>query len=261
MVKKNTSAAVAEETDLVDPHYIAIKGARTNNLRNVDLKIPKNKLVVVTGVSGSGKSSITMDTLYAEGQRRYVESLSSYARQFLGRMKKPDVDYIRGICPAIAIEQRVTTGNARSTVGSMTEVYDFLRLLYNSRCIVGNSSVGIRECSFLGVPAVNIGTRQQGRDRGRNVIDVAHDRAEIGAAMAQHFSNGRYGRDPLYGNGNAGVRIADVLATAVAQPPRILTHLGHVVYQVGQCHQVAGGGDLNRCGTVRKALAERTVTV
>lgn len=119
-----------QDTDLVDLDHITIKGARTNNLRNVDLRIPKNKLVVVTGVSGSGKSSITMDTLYAEGQRRYVESLSSYARQFLGRMKKPDVDYIRGICPAIAIEQRVTTGNARSTVGSMTEVYEFLRLLY-----------------------------------------------------------------------------------------------------------------------------------
>ena len=116
--------------DLVDPNHIVIKGARTNNLRNVDLSIPKNQLIVVTGVSGSGKSSITMDTLYAEGQRRYVESLSSYARQFLGRMKKPDVDYIRGICPAIAIEQRVTTGNARSTVGSMTEVYEFLRLLF-----------------------------------------------------------------------------------------------------------------------------------
>jgi len=130
MAKKNASTSLTEETDLVDPNFISIKGARTNNLRNVDLKIPKNKLVVVTGVSGSGKSSITMDTLYAEGQRRYVESLSSYARQFLGRMKKPDVDYIRGICPAIAIEQRVTTGNARSTVGSMTEVYDFLRLLY-----------------------------------------------------------------------------------------------------------------------------------
>lgn len=116
--------------DVVDTRHIVIKGARTNNLRNVDLRIPKNQLVVVTGVSGSGKSSITMDTLYAEGQRRYVESLSSYARQFLGRMKKPDVDYIRGICPAIAIEQRVTTGNTRSTVGSMTEVYEFLRLLY-----------------------------------------------------------------------------------------------------------------------------------
>jgi excinuclease ABC subunit A len=133
MAKKanNTPQTTPSVTDdLVDTRHITIKGARTNNLRNVDLKIPKNKLVVVTGVSGSGKSSITMDTLYAEGQRRYVESLSSYARQFLGRMKKPDVDYIRGICPAIAIEQRVTTGNARSTVGSMTEIYDFLRLLY-----------------------------------------------------------------------------------------------------------------------------------
>jgi excinuclease ABC subunit A len=109
---------------------VFIKGARANNLKNVDLTIPKNQLVVVTGVSGSGKSSITMDTLFAEGQRRYVESLSSYARQFLMRMKKPDVDYIRGICPAIAIEQKTTTANARSTVGTLTEIYDFLRLLY-----------------------------------------------------------------------------------------------------------------------------------
>ncbi len=132
MAKTKTTQTVTLEntTDVVDTAHIVIKGARTNNLRNVDLKIPKNKLVVVTGVSGSGKSSITMDTLYAEGQRRYVESLSSYARQFLGRMKKPDVDYIRGICPAIAIEQRVTTGNTRSTVGSMTEVYEFLRLFF-----------------------------------------------------------------------------------------------------------------------------------
>jgi excinuclease ABC subunit A len=114
-----------------DPHdYILIKGARTHNLRNVDVAIPRNKLVVVTGLSGSGKSSLTMDTLYAEGQRRYVESLSSYARQFLTRMNKPDVDYIKGIAPAIAIEQRVTTGNNRSTVGTMTEIYDYLRLLY-----------------------------------------------------------------------------------------------------------------------------------
>ncbi|OAV46008.1 excinuclease ABC subunit A [Lewinella sp. 4G2] len=109
---------------------VYIKGARANNLKNVDLVIPKNQLVVVTGVSGSGKSSITMDTLFAEGQRRYVESLSSYARQFLMRMKKPEVDYIKGICPAIAIEQKTTTANARSTVGTLTEIYDFLRLLY-----------------------------------------------------------------------------------------------------------------------------------
>ncbi|MEL6123454.1 MAG: excinuclease ABC subunit A, partial [Bacteroidota bacterium] len=97
---------------------IHIKGANTNNLRDVELKIPKNQLVVVTGVSGSGKSSLVMDTLYAEGQRRYVESMSSYARQFLGRMKKPEVDFIKGISPAIAIEQKVTSSNARSTVGS-----------------------------------------------------------------------------------------------------------------------------------------------
>jgi excinuclease ABC subunit A len=121
---KNTEGVVMNE------NVIFIKGARANNLKNIDLKIPKNKLVVVTGVSGSGKSSITMDTLFAEGQRRYVESLSSYARQFLMRMKKPDVDYIKGICPAIAIEQKVSSGNNRSTVGSMTEVYDFLRLLF-----------------------------------------------------------------------------------------------------------------------------------
>lgn len=109
---------------------IFIKGAKSNNLKNVSLSIPRNKLVVVTGVSGSGKSSITMDTLFAEGQRRYVESLSSYARQFLMRMKKPEVDYIKGICPAIAIEQKVSTSNARSTVGTLTEVYDYLRILY-----------------------------------------------------------------------------------------------------------------------------------
>src|SRR5688572_4372044 len=109
---------------------IEIIGARSNNLKNVNVTIPKYKLVVVTGLSGSGKSSLIMDTLYAEGQRRYVESLSSYARQFLNRMKKPDVDHIRGICPAIAIEQRVSGGNARSTVGSMTEIYDYLRLLF-----------------------------------------------------------------------------------------------------------------------------------
>lgn len=109
---------------------IQIKGARTNNLQNVDLSLPKNQLIVVTGVSGSGKSSLIMDTLYAEGQRRYVESLSSYARQFLNRMKKPDVDYISGISPAIAIEQKVSSGNARSTVGTLTEIYDYLRLLF-----------------------------------------------------------------------------------------------------------------------------------
>jgi excinuclease ABC subunit A len=110
---------------------IIIKGARVHNLKNMDVAIPKNKLVVITGMSGSGKSSLAFDTLYAEGQRRYVESLSSYARQFLGRMNKPDVDYIKGIAPAIAIEQKVITSNPRSTVGTSTEIYDYLKLLYS----------------------------------------------------------------------------------------------------------------------------------
>jgi excinuclease ABC subunit A len=127
---KSLSTADNEVLSLYDKAHIVIKGARTNNLKNIDLIIPKNKLIVVTGVSGSGKSSITMDTLYAEGQRRYVESLSSYARQFMTRIKKPDVDYIKGITPAIAIKQKVSSANARSTVGSMTEILDFLRLLY-----------------------------------------------------------------------------------------------------------------------------------
>lgn len=109
---------------------IFIKGARTHNLKNVTVTIPRNKLVVVTGVSGSGKSSLTIDTLFAEGQRRYAESLSSYARQFMQRMNKPDVDFIKGLCPAIAIEQKVITRTPRSTVGSMTEIYDYLRLLF-----------------------------------------------------------------------------------------------------------------------------------
>ena len=110
--------------------YIEIKGARVNNLKNVDVRIPRNKLVVIAGVSGSGKSSLAFDTLYAEGQRRYVESLSSYARQFLGRMHKPECDFIKGIPPAIAIEQKVNSRNPRSTVGTSTEIYEYLRLLY-----------------------------------------------------------------------------------------------------------------------------------
>ena len=109
---------------------IFIKGARVHNLKNIDVSFPRNKLIVVTGVSGSGKSSLTIDTLFAEGQRRYAESLSAYVRQFLNRMDKPDVDYIKGLAPAIAIEQKVITRTPRSTVGSMTEIYDYLRLLF-----------------------------------------------------------------------------------------------------------------------------------
>jgi excinuclease ABC subunit A len=121
---KQQEAVTTKQTD------IYIKGARVHNLKNVSISIPRNKLIVVTGVSGSGKSSLTIDTLFAEGQRRYAESLSAYARQFMQRMNKPDVDYIKGLCPAIAIEQKVITRTPRSTVGSMTEIYDYLRLLF-----------------------------------------------------------------------------------------------------------------------------------
>ena len=113
-----------------DSGNIIVKGARVNNLKNIDIEIPRGKLVVVTGLSGSGKSSLAFDTLYAEGQRRYVESLSSYARQFLGRMGKPECDYILGIPPAVAIQQKVIVRNPRSTVGTQTEIYDYLRLLF-----------------------------------------------------------------------------------------------------------------------------------
>src|SRR5579875_3562309 len=109
---------------------IVIKGAREHNLKNVDLTLPRNRLIVITGLSGSGKSSLAFDTIYAEGQRRYVESLSAYARQFLGQMEKPDVDYIEGLSPAISIDQKSTSRNPRSTVGTVTEIYDYLRLLY-----------------------------------------------------------------------------------------------------------------------------------
>ena len=109
---------------------IIVKGARENNLKNIDIELPKNKLIVMTGVSGSGKSSLAFDTIFAEGQRRYVESLSAYARQFIGNVDKPDVDSIEGLSPSISIDQKTTNKNPRSTVGTITEIYDFLRLLF-----------------------------------------------------------------------------------------------------------------------------------
>jgi len=122
--------------------FIVIKGARQNNLKNIDVLIPRNKLVVITGISGSGKSSLAMDTLYAEGQRRFLESLSSYARQFLGEMDKPDVDSIEGLSPAIAIEQKTLSKNPRSTVGTVTEIYDYYRLLF--------ANIGVPHCPNCG---------------------------------------------------------------------------------------------------------------
>src|SRR5450756_1563329 len=121
---------------------ITIRGAREHNLKNVTLSIPRDKLVVFTGLSGSGKSSLAFDTIYAEGQRRYVESLSAYARQFLGQMDKPDVDHIEGLSPAVSIDQKTTSRNPRSTVGTVTEIYDYLRLLF--------ARVGIPHCPICG---------------------------------------------------------------------------------------------------------------
>src|SRR5437762_1524383 len=123
---------------------IRVVGAREHNLKNIDVTIPRNKLVVITGLSGSGKSSLAFDTIYAEGQRRYVESLSSYARQFLGLMEKPDVDQIDGLSPAISIDQKSTSRNPRSTVATVTEIYDYLRLLY--------ARIGIPHCPICGKP-------------------------------------------------------------------------------------------------------------
>src|SRR5512137_220393 len=123
-------------------NYIKIKGASQHNLKHINIDIPRDKMVIITGVSGSGKSSLAFDTIYAEGQRRYVESLSTYARQFLGQMEKPDVDYIEGLSPAISIEQRTAGTNPRSTVGTITEIYDYMRLLF--------ARIGVPHCFKCG---------------------------------------------------------------------------------------------------------------
>ena len=145
---------------------IVVKGAKEHNLKNIDIEIPRDKLVVFTGLSGSGKSSLAFDTIYAEGQRRYVESLSSYARMFLGQMEKPDVDYIEGLSPAISIDQKTTSKNPRSTVGTVTEIYDYLRLLW--------ARIGTPHCTVCG------------REITQQTVDQIVDRimqAETGAKL------------------------------------------------------------------------------
>src|SRR5712672_1882879 len=136
----------------MEPESILVKGAREHNLKGITLEIPKRRLVVFTGVSGSGKSSLAFDTLYAEGQRRYIESLSAYARQFLGQLERPAVDRIRGLSPTIAIEQKTASANPRSTVGTITEVYDYLRVLY--------ARVGLGHCPQCARP-ITAQTREQ----------------------------------------------------------------------------------------------------
>ena len=125
-------------------HKISVRGARMHNLKNISVEIPRNTLTVITGLSGSGKSSLAFDTIYAEGQRRYVETLSAYARQFLDQMERPDVDSIEGLSPSISIEQKTTSRSPRSTVGTITEIYDYLRLLY--------ASIGVPHCPNCGRP-------------------------------------------------------------------------------------------------------------
>jgi excinuclease ABC subunit A len=149
---------------------IIIKGARQHNLKNITVEIPKNKLVVITGVSGSGKSSLAFDTLYAEGYRRFVESLSSYARQFLGVMEKPDVDDIEGLSPAIAIDQKTTSKNPRSTVGTVTEIYDYLRVLF--------ANIGKPHCPVCGKPLEGLSPQQvldqiMSKHKGKKIIITA----------------------------------------------------------------------------------------
>ena len=149
---------------------IVIRGARQHNLKNINVEIPKNKLVVITGVSGSGKSSLAFDTLYAEGYRRFVESLSAYARQFLGVMEKPDVDSIEGLSPAIAIDQKTTSKNPRSTVGTITEIYDYLRVLF--------ANIGKPHCPICGKPLEGLSPQEvlnkiMKKHKGKKIIITA----------------------------------------------------------------------------------------
>ena len=198
--------------------YIEIKGARVNNLQNIDVKIPRNKLVVIAGVSGSGKSSLAFDTLYAEGQRRYVESLSSYARQFLGRMNKPECDFIKGIPPAIAIEQKVISRNPRSTVGTTTEIYEYLRLLYAR---IGRTYSPISGQEVKKHSTEDIIACVQQYAKGTRYVIMAPIQLAEGRTMEQQlriYKQNGYARIAIDGNIE---RIDDVLS---AQQPTPNTH-------------------------------------
>ena len=176
---------------------IIVKGARENNLKNIDIELPKNKLIVMTGVSGSGKSSLAFDTIFAEGQRRYVESLSAYARQFIGISEKPDVDSIEGLSPSISIDQKTTNKNPRSTVGTITEIYDYLRLLY--------ARIGIPYCPKHNIPI----TRQSIEEMTNRIMDLnAGSKLEIMAPIV-HGEKGTHKDlfDELRRSGYSRVRV------------------------------------------------------
>jgi excinuclease ABC subunit A len=171
LVQYNTPEYLNNSANLPNPHnYITIRGAREHNLQNVSLVIPKDQLVVFSGLSGSGKSSLVFDTIYAEGQRRYVESLSSYARQFLGLKEKPDLDSIDGLSPAISIDQKSTSQNPRSTVGTITEIYDYLRLLYSK---IGIQHCGVCGSHISGEPVAKMLDRLMALPKGTEIIMLA----------------------------------------------------------------------------------------
>src|SRR5210317_535920 len=153
-----------------EEEFIEIEGARVHNLKNISLKIPRNKLVVITGLSGSGKSSLAFDTIYAEGQRRYLETFSAYARHFLGNMERPDVDKIKGLSPVISIEQKTTNTNPRSTVGTITEIYDFLRLLFARASDAYSHATGEKMVKYTDDQIIELITEQFGN---KNIMILA----------------------------------------------------------------------------------------
>src|SRR5690242_10740051 len=227
----------------MDNSSIVIRGAREHNLRNVSLDLPRNKLIAMTGVSGSGKSSLAFDTLYAEGQRRYVESLSSYARQFLGQMPKPEVDSITGLAPSISIQQKTSGRNPRSTVGTITEIYDYLRVLYArvgqgccpkcDRPITAQSREQILE-SLLKLPAETrflilapVVQRQKGeyRDLFEDLLKQGYLRARVDGRIVQLTENLQLDRqmrhtidvviDRLKAGGTGRTRLAEAVESAL----------------------------------------------
>ena len=199
-------------------NIIHIKGARTHNLKNVDIEIPRNKLVVITGLSGSGKSSLAFDTIFAEGQRRYVESLSAYARQFLTRMEKPDVDQIEGLSPAISIDQKSTSHNPRSTVGTVTEIHDYLRLLY--------ARIGTPHCPEHRVP-LKSETVSQMVDR---IMSFPEDTALLILAPIVRERKGEYSKlfDDLKLQGFLRVRINDTIYE-IGEQPKLALYKKHTI--------------------------------